>query len=99
VDAIKDDIAMLKSDLAAAMRDLIHAGRSGAGDARQRLQDIVGDRLDSLNEAAGNLGERGRLILRDVRNHARERPLRTAVIALGIGATIGALYYASRHRD
>jgi ElaB/YqjD/DUF883 family membrane-anchored ribosome-binding protein len=99
VDAIKDDIAMLKTDLGAAMRDLIGAGRSGADDARKRLQEIVSERLDSLNQAAENLSERGRKTYRDVKQHVEEHPTQTIGIALAIGAVIGLLYFGLRSRD
>jgi ElaB/YqjD/DUF883 family membrane-anchored ribosome-binding protein len=99
VDAIKDDIAMLKSDLGAAMRDLIDAGRGGADDARKRLQEVVGERLESLNTAAQNLSERGRRMYKDTREYVEENPTKTIGIALGVGAVIGLLYFALRSRD
>src|SRR3954470_16626503 len=88
VDAIKDDIAMLKSDLGAAMRDLIDVGRSGADDARKRLQEVVGERLESLNAAAQSLGERGRRMYKDTRGYVEENPTKTVGIALGVGVVI-----------
>jgi ElaB/YqjD/DUF883 family membrane-anchored ribosome-binding protein len=98
VEAIKDDIAMLKGDLASAMRDLIDAGRSGADDARKRLQEIVGDRLESLNEAAENLSNRGRKVFRDVQTRVEEKPVQTIGIALAVGAAIGLLFFAMKRR-
>jgi ElaB/YqjD/DUF883 family membrane-anchored ribosome-binding protein len=99
VDAIKDDIAMLKTDLGAAMRDLIDAGKGGADDARKRLQEIVNDRLSSLNAAAEALSDRGRKVYRDVRQRVEEKPVQTVGIALAVGAAIGLLFYAMKRRS
>jgi len=99
VDAIKDDIAMLKSDLGTAMRDLIDAGKGGADDARKRLQAIVSDRLESLNAAAQNLSDRGRRMYQGTREYVEENPAKTVGIALGVGVAIGLLYFALRRRD
>ena len=100
VDAIKDDIAMLKSDLGSAMRDLIDAGKSGTDDARRRLQEIVHDRLESLNAAAESLGEQGRKLYRNVRSRVEEKPTQTIGIAVAVGLAIGVLYFGLlRRRD
>jgi ElaB/YqjD/DUF883 family membrane-anchored ribosome-binding protein len=92
VDAIRDDINLLKSDLAAAMRDLVNAGRDGSTEARQRLEQVVQDKLDALNAATEDLTQRGRGMMEDVQRRAQESPLQTLAIAFGAGFLAGAIF-------
>lgn len=98
VDAIRDDISMLKTDLGSAMRDLIDAGKSGADDARKRLQELVGARLETLNDAAQQLSEKSREVFGKVRKRVEEKPVQTAAIAVGVGVVIGLLYFGLRRK-
>jgi ElaB/YqjD/DUF883 family membrane-anchored ribosome-binding protein len=91
VDAIRDDLNLLKSDLVAAMRDLIHTGREGGTDARQRLEEAVQDRLNALNAATEDMTERGRGMIRDVERHVHEKPMQTLAIVFGAGFLVGAI--------
>lgn len=92
VDAIRDDLTLLKSDLVAAMQDLISGGREGSGEARERLEKIIQERLDALNSRAEEMSERGRDILEDVQKRAQEQPLQTLAIAFGVGFIAGVFF-------
>jgi ElaB/YqjD/DUF883 family membrane-anchored ribosome-binding protein len=92
VDAIRDDLNLLKSDLAAAMRDLINAGREGSSETREKLEQVVQERLDALNAAAEELSQRGRGVMEDVQRRAQENPLQTLAMAFGAGFIAGAIF-------
>jgi ElaB/YqjD/DUF883 family membrane-anchored ribosome-binding protein len=89
-DAIKDDIALLRNDLAAALRDLFDAGRSEAGDVRNRLENAVRERLRSLGGASG-LADQGRRAAGVAQRFVKERPLESAAIAIGAGLLLAAM--------
>ena len=90
VDVLKDDIAQLRSDLVEAMKDLVEAGKTGAGETRDRLEESVRSRLESLSEAAHGVAERGRRAVHTAEQYVEEKPLQSVAVAFGVGLLLGA---------
>lgn len=91
IDALKDDLSLFKADLAAAMRDLVEAGKATSGEARERLEAAVHEKLDRLNDAASNLADRGRAAARTAGRYVEEKPIQSLAIAFGVGVLVGAV--------
>lgn len=91
VDAIKDDLALLKTDLVAAMRDLMEAGKSGAGEAKEKLEEAVQERLNRVGDAAHSVAERGRRAADTVHRYVEENPFQSLAVAFGVGLLVGAV--------
>ena len=90
VDAIKDDINLLKTDLVAAMRDLVEAGKAGAGDAKEKLEVAVQERLQRVSDAAHAVADRGRRAADSVHHYVEQKPMQSLAIAFGVGILLGA---------
>lgn len=93
VDAIKDDLAALRSDLSAVLKDVIAAGRTEAGEARERVEDAVRSKLEKLEEAAGHARDRARDAIGAIEAHVEEKPLQSLATAFGLGVLIGVLMH------
>jgi len=91
VDAIKDDLTSLKTDLVSAMRDLVEAGKSGAGEAREKIEESLHEKLDKLNAAAGEVADRGRRAARSAQHFVEEKPIQSLAVAFGVGLLLGAV--------
>ena len=91
VDSIKGDIAALQADLATALKDLVAAGKGEAGALKDKVEEQIRARLESLGEKADELSERGRRAVDGIERHIEEKPLQSVGIALGVGVLIGAL--------
>jgi ElaB/YqjD/DUF883 family membrane-anchored ribosome-binding protein len=90
---IKDDLSLLKSDLASMVRELVEGGKGEAGEARARLEAEIKTRIEHLEEAATHLADRARSTGKDaiasIEREAKDRPLQTLGIALGVGVLVG----------
>jgi len=95
VEAIKDDLGQLREDMGSLMRELVAAGKLEAGEARTRVEAVFKDRIDRIQRAASDVTDRvrehGKDAIDTIENHAREKPLQTIAIALGVGVLLGAL--------
>lgn len=91
VDAIKDDLSTLKMDVVAAMRDLIEAGKSEAGDKKAQIEDAIRERLDRLNDAAQGVAARGRRVAQSAQHYVEEKPFQSIAVAFGVGLLLGAV--------
>lgn len=91
-DAVRDDLNLLKSDLAAALRSLVASG----GSAPARLSGLVRDYLESLGAGRGEMVEHGRRAAQGVESYIRRKPLQSAAIAVGAGLLIAAMVRRSR---
>lgn len=93
VDSIKDDIATLRSDLSATLKDVVAMGRAEAGDARERLEESIKARLSQLEDAADRVRERAKDMVGAVSDHVEEKPLQSITIAFGAGLLLGILLH------
>lgn len=93
VDAIREDLAVLRSDLSAALRDVIDAGRAEAGDARERLEEALRAKIEKLSDAADSVAERGRDAMDAIEAHVEEKPLQSLATAFGLGLLVGVLLH------
>ncbi len=95
VETLKDDLSLLKDDLSSFMRDLVAAGKVEAGDAKDRVEASLRQRIDKLQKTASHLTDKakshGKDAIDSIETHAREKPLQTIAIALGIGVLLGAV--------
>jgi ElaB/YqjD/DUF883 family membrane-anchored ribosome-binding protein len=89
LDSLKSDVAKLRSDLAGLAEALIKAGKHEAGAAKDRLEEEVGKRLDSLREKAGNARDAGANALESIGSHIEERPFVSMLVAFAIGLVFG----------
>ncbi|MCC6677834.1 MAG: DUF883 family protein [Phycisphaerales bacterium] len=93
VDAIKDDLASLRSDLTAVLKDVVAAGRTEAGEARERVEDAVRAKLEKIEAAAGRAVDRGRDAIGAIEAHVEEKPLQSLATAFGLGLLVGVLLH------
>jgi ElaB/YqjD/DUF883 family membrane-anchored ribosome-binding protein len=90
IDAIKDDILDLKTDMVAAMRDLMEVGKSEASDRKAEIEEAVRARLDRLSSAASAVARRGRRAAESAQHFVEEKPFQSLAVAFGIGILLGA---------
>ncbi|MFN0133848.1 MAG: YqjD family protein [Phycisphaerales bacterium] len=91
MDAIKDDLTALQSDISDALRDLVAAGKNEAGDVRDRLEKSIRDRLDQLSERAEEIGQYGRRAVDGLESQIEEKPWQSVGIAFGVGLLLGVI--------
>jgi len=85
VDALKSDLANLRSDiseLTGALRDL---GYAKAGEWRSSFEEEVDERREDLRRAMNAARERGRKAEGDFERQVGEHPWSSLLAALGIG--------------
>lgn len=91
MEAIKSDIAALQVDLSSALKDLVAASKSEAGDIKDKLESQLRDRLSRLSDKADDLAQRGRRAVEGIEGAIEEKPLQSVGIALGVGLVLGAI--------
>jgi ElaB/YqjD/DUF883 family membrane-anchored ribosome-binding protein len=89
LDSLKSDMSKLRSDLAGLAEALIKAGKHEAGAAKERLEEEVHTRLDSLREKAGDAREAGANALKSIESHIEERPFVSMLVAFAVGLVFG----------
>ena len=85
IDALKADLANLRSDiadLAGVMRD---TGYAKAGEWRSAFEDEVSGRREDFRRAMGSARERGRRAEADFEHRVGEHPWISLLGALGLG--------------
>lgn len=81
-DAIADDIAALKRDLATLMNHIKADALNGAGEAAQGTIDGIGDRVENIYESLAAQGKRsGKAIGRRV----EAQPVVSLLLAFAVG--------------
>ena len=91
VDALKEDVAKLRADLAGLAEALIQAGRQEAGTAKDKLEDEARKRLEGLRSAAGDARAFGRSALESIETQIGEKPLISVLVAFAVGIVFGKL--------
>lgn len=91
LDALREEMAKLKADIAALVKDLQGLGLASAGAAR-RAAETEGERLGAnIEEAVAELKRRGEQTLRDAKSVVTEQPILSMLIALIVGFVLGRL--------
>jgi ElaB/YqjD/DUF883 family membrane-anchored ribosome-binding protein len=91
LDALREEMARLKADIASLVKDLRSFGLASAGAAR-RAAETEGERLGAdIEEAAAELRRRGEKTLQDAKSVMTEQPILSVLVALIIGIVLGRL--------
>lgn len=88
-DTVKDDLGQIRKDFAELAQAILDAGRSGAKDAREKLEQEAQRRLDQLRDTAHSVRARGAHAVESVHDVIEERPFTSVLVAFGIGLIIG----------
>jgi ElaB/YqjD/DUF883 family membrane-anchored ribosome-binding protein len=66
-----------------------------AGEARERIESTIRERVEKLQKTASSLTSKvkshGKDALDTIETHAKDKPLQTIAIALGVGVLLGAV--------
>jgi len=91
LDALREEMAKLKADIATVLKDLHGLGLASAGAAR-RAAATEGERLGAdIEETVAELKRRGEQTLRDTKSVVAEQPILSVLIALIVGIVLGRL--------
>ncbi|MBO6561020.1 MAG: DUF883 domain-containing protein [Nisaea sp.] len=88
---IESQLAALREDVAALAGSFADLGRSKAGEAKVRGQDMASKAAERSGAAARRVRDDLKRIEDGVSTGVRERPLRSIAIAAGIGLVAGYL--------
>lgn len=92
IATLKQDLGRLRTDFADIANSMLEAGRAEAGDARERVESELKDRLDQMRSAADRAADRGRQAKHSVEHTIEERPLMSVVVAFGVGLLAGKIF-------
>ncbi len=87
----KSDVTKLREDVAGLAEALIQAGRQGAGEAKDKLQEEARERLSQLRGTVDEAKAVGRSVFGYVEDQISERPLTSVLVALATGIVLGKL--------
>ena len=85
LEAVKEDLSRLRTDLRDLLRKLIETGKSETGVTKERV-------LDEINEAFELTTERGKAAVQSLENKVQENPLISILLAFVIGFIFGKLF-------
>jgi ElaB/YqjD/DUF883 family membrane-anchored ribosome-binding protein len=91
VDAVKEDLAKLRSDIAELTQRLIETGRNEVSTARNRVRAEARNFGRELRESLNETGERGLKTVESVEELLTDRPLISILGAFGLGLLVGKL--------
>ena len=85
LDAVREDLSRLRTDLRDLFQKLIESGKSEAGATKERL-------LDDINEALELTTERGKAAVQSLETKVQRNPLMSLLLAFLIGFVFGKLF-------
>jgi ElaB/YqjD/DUF883 family membrane-anchored ribosome-binding protein len=88
---LRVDMNKIRSDLAGVAQALFDAGRTEAGEARVRLQEMAQHKLDSVRQALDSARQRGQNATDVIKQQVEEKPLLAVALAFGAGMLLGLL--------
>jgi ElaB/YqjD/DUF883 family membrane-anchored ribosome-binding protein len=88
LESLKKSFGQLRSELTHLVGNAVGAGKSGAGALREKAHDAV----DGVKHGLGAIREKGSESFESLEQKIAERPLTTALIALGVGYMLGKLF-------
>jgi ElaB/YqjD/DUF883 family membrane-anchored ribosome-binding protein len=87
-DAIVEDLATLRRDVAALMSQMKSGAFKGASDTAEGALDQLNDRANHLYDSLAAQGERS---AKAIGRHIEEQPVMSLLIAFGVGIIAGKL--------
>jgi ElaB/YqjD/DUF883 family membrane-anchored ribosome-binding protein len=91
LDALKDDLARLREDFGELAHTLKDLARSGAGAARERLDQGAHGVVDEIRSLLERMRHTGKDAVESVEERVQKNPLAGVLIALGVGFLLGKL--------
>ena len=85
LDAVREDLSRLRTDLRDLLQKLIETGKSETGATKERV-------LDEINEAFELTTERSKAAVQSLENKVQENPLISVLLAFIIGFIFGKLF-------
>jgi ElaB/YqjD/DUF883 family membrane-anchored ribosome-binding protein len=81
----------LRSDLTEVAQALVEAGRTEAGEAKTRLQEMAQQRLEGVRQALGSARQSSQNATDVLKQQVEEKPLMSLLVAFGAGMFLGLL--------
>lgn len=94
IEAIIDDLAALKRDVAKALDHLKHLSLDDTVDAARDFADDVGDEMNGLYK---DVAKKGRRTAKAVGRHVEDQPITSLLIAFSAGFVMSKLFSRSSH--
>jgi ElaB/YqjD/DUF883 family membrane-anchored ribosome-binding protein len=91
LEAIKEDMAQLRSDLGELTQRLVDMGKDEISTARNRVRTRARSLGRELRETLNDTGERGLKTVESVEQLIAERPVVSLLAAFGLGLFVGKL--------
>jgi ElaB/YqjD/DUF883 family membrane-anchored ribosome-binding protein len=88
-DGLKLELTKLQEDLGRVAEQSSTVAKDAASVARDRLEEEAQRLIERIQEAAEAAGARGKDVVADVERRVEEKPVPSALTALGIGLVIG----------
>ncbi|SCZ57144.1 DUF883 family protein [Thiohalomonas denitrificans] len=85
INALKEDIAILRSDVAGLAENLRHSASSTAENARESVEEEVHRARERLREKIAGARGRSARTMHEMEESIGERPLASVATAVGIG--------------
>jgi ElaB/YqjD/DUF883 family membrane-anchored ribosome-binding protein len=89
LDAVKEDLAKLRSDIAELTQKLIDTGKSEVSTARNRVRAEARNLGRELRTTLNETGEHGLKTVESVEQLVMDRPLASLLGAFGLGLLVG----------
>lgn len=91
VGELKEDLAKLRGDMGEILRTVIEVTKSGAGEAKQKLESKAREQIDHMAEALAATREHGKMACHHIGEQIEHHPMCSVLTALGVGYLAGAL--------
>ena len=85
LDAVREDLSRLRTDLRDLLQRLMETGKSEAGATKERV-------IDDINEALELTTERGKAVVQSLESKVQENPVISLLLAFLIGFIFGKLF-------
>jgi ElaB/YqjD/DUF883 family membrane-anchored ribosome-binding protein len=90
-DDLKHELSKLQEDLGRVAEQGSTVAVDAAAVARDRLEEEAQRIIERIQEAAESAAEKGKHVIGDVERRVEEKPVPSALTALGVGLVIGIL--------
>ena len=91
LEAVKEDLSKLRSDIADLTQKLLDMGKSEVGSARNRIETEARNLAQGLRQTLNDTGEHGRRTVESVEQLLAEKPFVSLLAAFGLGLLFGKL--------
>jgi ElaB/YqjD/DUF883 family membrane-anchored ribosome-binding protein len=90
-DGLKGELSKLQEDLARVAEQGGTVAKDAASVARDRLEEETQRLIERIQDAAEAAASRGKDVVADVERRVEEKPVPSALTALGVGLVVGIL--------